>query len=277
MLTRHTSADVNVIALIGERGREVREFLEKDLGSEGLEPSVVVCATSDQLALIRIKAALVSTTIAEYFRDQGLDVLLMMDSGTRLAMAQREAGLAVGEPPTTKGYTPSVFALLHSVMERAGTSNVGTIRALYTVLVEGDDMNEPIADAARGILDGHYVLTRKLAQQGHYPALDVLQSISRLMDDIVSPEHLRAAAALKQALALYPEAEDLIAVGAYQPESNPQLDSAIALRPALLEFLRQQKHEFTPLQATIENMQLIAASSLISLSTDIDTIIDLSM
>jgi flagellum-specific ATP synthase len=162
-------------------------------------------------------------------------------------------------------------------MERAGTSNVGTITGLYTVLVEGDDMNEPIADAARGILDGHHVLTRKLAQQGHYPALDVLQSISRLMDDIVSPEHLRAAAALKQALALYPEAEDLITVGAYQPESNPQLDRAIALRPALLEFLRQQKHEFTPLQATIENMQLIAASSLISLSTDIDTIIDLSM
>jgi flagellum-specific ATP synthase len=175
-------------------------------------------------------------------------------------MAQREVGLAVGEPPTTKGYTPSVFALLHSVMERAGTSNVGTITALYTVLVEGDDMNEPIADAARGILDGHYVLTRKLAQQGHYPALDVLQSISRLMDDIVSPEHLRAAAALKQALALYTEAEDLIAVGAYQPGSNPQLDRAIALRPALLEFLRQQKHEFTPLQATVENMQLIAAS-----------------
>jgi flagellum-specific ATP synthase len=260
MLARHTSADVNVIALIGERGREVREFLEKDLGSEGLERSVVVCATSDQPALIRIKAALVATTIAEYFRDQGLDVLLMMDSVTRLAMAQREVGLAVGEPPTTKGYTPSVFALLHSVMERAGTSNVGTITALYTVLVEGDDMNEPIADAARGILDGHYVLTRKLAQQGHYPALDVLQSISRLMDDIVSPEHLRAAAALKQALALYTEAEDLIAVGAYQPGSNPQLDRAIALRPALLEFLRQQKHEFTPLQATVENMQLIAAS-----------------
>lgn len=259
MLARHTSADINVIALIGERGREVREFLEKDLGAQGLERSVVVCATSDQPALIRIKAALVATTIAEYFRDQGLDVLLMMDSVTRLAMAQREVGLAVGEPPTTKGYTPSVFALLHSVMERAGTSNVGTITALYTVLVEGDDMNEPIADAARGILDGHFVLTRKLAQQGHYPALDVLQSISRLMDDIVSPEHRRTATTLKQALALYAEAEDLIAVGAYQTGTNPQLDRAIAMRPALLDLLRQQKDDFTPLEQTLEMMQRVAA------------------
>lgn len=259
MLARNTSADINVIALIGERGREVREFLEKDLGAEGLERSVVVCATSDQPALIRIKAALVATTIAEYFRDQGLDVLLMMDSVTRLAMAQREVGLAVGEPPTTKGYTPSVFALLHSVMERAGTSTVGTITALYTVLVEGDDMNEPIADAARGILDGHFVLTRKLAQQGHYPALDVLQSISRLMDDIVSSEHRRAASTLKQALALYAEAEDLIAVGAYQTGTNPQLDRAITLRPALLDLLRQQKDDFTPLEKTLEMMQRLAA------------------
>jgi flagellum-specific ATP synthase len=258
MLARHTSADINVIALIGERGREVREFLEKDLGPQGLERSVVVCATSDQPALIRIKAALVATTIAEYFRDQGLDVLLMMDSVTRLAMAQREVGLAVGEPPTTKGYTPSVFALLHSVMERAGTSNVGTITALYTVLVEGDDMNEPIADAARGILDGHFVLTRKLAQQGHYPALDVLQSISRLMDDIVSPEHRRTATTLKQTLALYAEAEDLIAVGAYQTGTNPQLDRAIAMRPALLDLLRQQKDDFTPLEQTLEMMQRVA-------------------
>ncbi len=259
MLARHTSADINVIALIGERGREVREFLENDLGAQGLERSVVVCATSDQPALIRIKAALVATTIAEYFRDQGLDVLLMMDSVTRLAMAQREVGLAVGEPPTTKGYTPSVFALLHSVMERAGTSNVGTITALYTVLVEGDDMNEPIADAARGILDGHFVLTRKLAQQGHYPALDVLQSISRLMDDIVSPEHRRTATSLKQALALFAEAEDLIAVGAYQTGTNPQLDRAIAMRPALMDILRQQNDDFTPMEKTLEMMQRVAA------------------
>ncbi|RMF33743.1 MAG: FliI/YscN family ATPase [Chlorobiota bacterium] len=259
MLARHTSADINVIALIGERGREVREFLEKDLGVQGLERSVVVCATSDQPALIRIKAALVATTIAEYFRDQGLDVLLMMDSVTRLAMAQREVGLAVGEPPTTKGYTPSVFALLHSVMERAGTSNVGTITALYTVLVEGDDMNEPIADAARGILDGHFVLTRKLAQQGHYPALDVLQSISRLMDDIVSPEHRRTATTLKQALALYAEAEDLIAVGAYQTGTNPQLDRAIAMRPALMDLLRQRNDDFTPMEKTLEMMQRVAS------------------
>ncbi len=259
MLARHTSADVNVIALIGERGREVREFLEKDLGAAGLERSVVVCATSDQSALIRLKAALVATTIAEYFRDQGLDVLLMMDSVTRLAMAQREVGLAVGEPPTTKGYTPSVFALLHSVMERAGTSSVGTITALYTVLVEGDDMNEPIADAARGILDGHIVLSRKLAHQGHYPAIDVLQSVSRIMDDITSSQHRTAAAQLKELLALYAEAEDLIAVGAYQAGTNPQLDRAIALRPALLDFLRQQKNDHTRFEQTCTRLLELAA------------------
>lgn len=261
MLARHTSADVNVIALIGERGREVREFLEKDLGSDGLERSVVVCATSDQPALIRLKAALVATTIAEYFRDQGLDVLLMMDSVTRLAMAQREVGLAIGEPPTTKGYTPSVFALLHSVMERAGTSNVGTITALYTVLVEGDDMNEPIADAARGILDGHIVLTRKLAQQGHYPAIDVLQSISRIMDDIISHEHRHSAAELKELLAAYADAEDLIAVGAYTAGTNPLLDRALALRPALLNFLRQQKNEYTPFEQTIATLQQLLSNT----------------
>lgn len=259
MLARHTSADVNVIALIGERGREVREFLEKDLGTQGLERSVVVCATSDQPALIRLKAALVATTIAEYFRDQGLDVLLMMDSVTRLAMAQREVGLAVGEPPTTKGYTPSVFALLHSVMERAGTSSIGTITALYTVLVEGDDMNEPIADAARGILDGHIVLSRKLAHQGHYPAIDVLQSISRIMDDIVSPDHRQAAAAVKERMAIYAEAEDLIAVGAYQAGTNPQLDQAIALRPEVLAFLRQQKDEHTAFSQTQARLIELAA------------------
>ncbi|MCX8051325.1 MAG: FliI/YscN family ATPase [Chlorobi bacterium] len=260
MLARHTSADVNVIALIGERGREVREFLEKDLGPDGLARSVVVCATSDQPALIRIKAALVATTIAEYFRDQGLDVLLMMDSVTRLAMAQREVGLAVGEPPTTKGYTPSVFALLHSVMERAGTSDIGTITALYTVLVEGDDMNEPIADAARGILDGHIVLTRKLAQQGHYPAIDVLQSISRIMDDIVSPDHQHAARTIKHAMALYADAEDLIAVGAYQAGTNPALDRAIASRPAILDFLRQGKGDYSSLEQTLAVMRKLAAA-----------------
>ncbi|MCX7930595.1 MAG: flagellar protein export ATPase FliI [Chlorobi bacterium] len=261
MLARYTSADVNVIALIGERGREVRDFLEKDLGPAGLERSVVVCATSDQPALIRIKAALVATTIAEYFRDQGLDVLLMMDSVTRLAMAQREVGLAIGEPPTTKGYTPSVFALLHHVMERAGTSSIGTITALYTVLVEGDDMNEPVADAARGILDGHIVLARKLAQQAHYPAIDVLQSVSRVMNDIISSDHRQAARTIRELLATYAEAEDLIAVGAYQAGTNPTLDRAIALRPAIVSFLRQQTDEHSSFDQTLQQLLTLASQS----------------
>jgi flagellum-specific ATP synthase len=251
MIARNTSADVNVIALIGERGREVRDFLEKDLQQEGLRRSVLVVATSDTPALVRVKAALVATTIAEYFREQGFDVLLMMDSVTRLAMAQREVGLAIGEPPTTKGYTPSVFALLHRVMERAGTDEHGTITGLYAVLVEGEDMNEPIADAVRGILDGHIVLSRRLAAQAHYPAIDILESVSRVMPDIVSPEHLRAARTLQALLATYRESEELITVGAYQRGTNPRLERAIAAVERLIPFLRQDMHESSLFEDTV--------------------------
>ncbi len=251
MIARNTSADVNVIALIGERGREVRDFLEKDLQQEGLRRSVLVVATSDTPALVRVKAALVATTIAEYFREQGFDVLLMMDSVTRLAMAQREVGLAIGEPPTTKGYTPSVFALLHRVMERAGTDERGTITGLYAVLVEGEDMNEPIADAVRGILDGHIVLSRRLAAQAHYPAIDILESVSRVMPDIVSPEHLRAARTLQALLATYRESEELITVGAYQRGTNPRLERAIAAVERLVPFLRQDMHESSLFEDTV--------------------------
>jgi flagellum-specific ATP synthase len=251
MIARNTSADVNVIALIGERGREVRDFLEKDLQQEGLRRSVLVVATSDAPALVRVKAALVATTIAEYFREQGFDVLLMMDSVTRLAMAQREVGLAIGEPPTTKGYTPSVFALLHRVMERAGTDEHGTITGLYAVLVEGEDMNEPIADAVRGILDGHIVLSRRLAAQAHYPAIDILESVSRVMPDIVSPEHLRAARTLQALLATYRESEELITVGAYQRGTNPRLERAIAAVERLTPFLRQDMHESSLFEDTV--------------------------
>lgn len=255
MIARNTNADINVIALIGERGREVREFIEKDLGEEGLARSVVVCATSDQPALIRIKAALTATTIAEYFRDQGFDVMLMMDSVTRLAMAQREVGLAVGEPPTAKGYTPSVFSLMHKTMERAGTSNIGTITALYTVLVEGDDMNEPIADTARGILDGHVVLSRKLGAQGHYPSIDILNSLSRVMGDITSKEHRNAAKMCKELLAIYADAEDLINVGAYHAGTNPKIDRAIQMNESIKSYLRQATDENTDLHTTVEQLR----------------------
>ncbi len=240
MMARNTAADVNVIALIGERGREVRDFIESDLGAEGLSRSVIIVATSDQAALTRIKGALVATTIAEYFRDLGLNVLLMMDSVTRYAMAMREIGLAVGEPPTTKGYTPSVFANLPKLLERAGTSNKGTITGLYTVLVEGDDMDEPIADAARSILDGHIVLSRKLAAKGHYPAIDVLSSISRVMNNIITPEHKKGARRLFEVLATYKEAEDIINIGAYSQGSNPNIDYSISKINAINNFLRQQ-------------------------------------
>jgi FliI/YscN family ATPase len=216
-----------------------------------LRRSVLVVATSDTPALVRVKAALVATTIAEYFREQGFDVLLMMDSVTRLAMAQREVGLAIGEPPTTKGYTPSVFALLHRVMERAGTDEHGTITGLYAVLVEGEDMNEPIADAVRGILDGHIVLSRRLAAQAHYPAIDVLESVSRVMPDIVSPEHLRAARTLQALLATYRESEELITVGAYQRGTNPRLERAIAAVERLTPFLRQDMHESSLFEDTV--------------------------
>jgi flagellum-specific ATP synthase len=239
MIARNTAADVNVIALVGERGKEVRDFLERDLGEAGLRRSIVVVATSDQPALVRIKAAFVATRIAEYFRDQGLDVMLMMDSVTRFAMAQREVGLAIGEPTTTRGYTPSVFALLPKLLERAGTSEHGTITALYTVLVEGDDMNEPVADAVRSILDGHIVLSRKLASANHYPAIDVLASVSRVMPDVVPPSHANAASTVRDILATYRDAEDLVNIGAYVPGSNPRVDHALARIDQVRLFLRQ--------------------------------------
>ena len=242
MIARSTSADVNVIALVGERGREVREFIERDLGG-ALERSVVVVATSDQPALVRIKAAFVATAIAEHFRDQGADVMLMMDSVTRVAMAQREVGLAVGEPPATRGYTPSVFALLPQLLERSGTSPDGAITALYTVLVDGDDMNEPIADAARSILDGHVVLSRHLAHAGHYPAIDVLQSVSRLTSEIAPRAIQDGATNLRRLLAAHREKEDLIAIGAYQQGADPVVDEALAKRDAINAFLRQRVDE----------------------------------
>jgi flagellum-specific ATP synthase len=242
MIARSSSASINVIALVGERGREVREFIERDLG-DALERSVVVVATSDQPALVRIKAAFTATTIAEYFRDQGHDVMLMMDSVTRFAMAQREVGLAIGEPPATRGYTPSVFAMLPRLLERAGTNTTGSITALYTVLVDGDDMNEPIADAVRSILDGHVVLTRSLAHAGHYPAIDVLQSVSRLVGEIATPPVVEAGQRLRGALAVLHEKEDLVAIGAYQHGSDPALDTALAHKAQIEAFLRQAVSE----------------------------------
>ncbi|WP_372788431.1 FliI/YscN family ATPase [Paraconexibacter sp.] len=239
MIARSTNADVNVICLVGERGREVREFIDRDLGPEGLARSVVVVATSDQPALVRIKAALTATTIAERFRDMGADVVLMMDSVTRFAMAQREIGLAIGEPPATRGYTPSVFALLPRLLERSGTSALGSITGLYTVLVDGDDMNEPIADAVRSILDGHVVLTRELAHQGHYPAIDVLQSVSRLVGEIMDPETRSAAQELRTLLAAEKDKRDLVAIGAYERGTDPVADRALDLKPSIDAFLRQ--------------------------------------
>jgi flagellum-specific ATP synthase len=238
MIARSTTADINVICLVGERGREVREFIERDLG-DAIERSVVVVATSDQPALVRIKAALTATSIAEHFRDRGHDVLLMMDSVTRFAMAQREVGLAIGEPPATRGYTPSVFALLPKLLERSGTSAQGSITGLYTVLVDGDDMNEPIADAVRSILDGHVVLTRDLAHAGHYPAVDVLQSVSRLVDEISAPDVAAAAQEVRSLLAAWHDKRDLVAIGAYEAGSDPLVDHAISLKPAIDAFLRQ--------------------------------------
>jgi flagellum-specific ATP synthase len=247
MLARGSTADCNVIALVGERGREVRDFLERDLGEEGLARSVVVVATSDQPALLRIKAALTATAIAEYFRDQGLQVMLMMDSVTRFAMAQRELGLAIGEPPTTRGYPPSVFALLPKLLERAGTASRGSITGLYTVLVEGDDLNEPIADAVRGILDGHVVLTRRLAERNHYPSIDVLQSVSRLANDLSRPDHLSLVAKARNLLAVYRQNEDLINIGAYVKGSSPVIDEAIHTVPLIMQVLAQEVDERTSL------------------------------
>ncbi|MGL5311697.1 MAG: flagellar protein export ATPase FliI [Peptostreptococcaceae bacterium] len=243
MIARNAKADVNVIALIGERGREVLDFLEKDLGEEGMAKSVIVCATSDQSPLVRLKGALTATSIAEYFRDQGKKVILMMDSVTRFAMAKREVGLAIGEPPAQKGYTPSVFAELPKLMERTGTSEKGSITAFYTVLVDGDDFNEPIADAVRGILDGHIVLSRHLAHKNHYPAIDVSNSVSRLMNDICDAQHKNSASLARDIIATYKEAEDLINIGAYEKGSNIKIDRSIEFIDYINEFLKQDIHE----------------------------------
>lgn len=257
MVARNTSADINVIALIGERGREVRDFIEKDLGEEGLSRSVVIAVTSDQAPLIRIKGSLISTAIAEYFRDQGKDVMLMMDSVTRVAMAQREIGLAVGELPASKGYTPSVFGMLPKMLERAGALGDGSITGLYTVLVEGDDMNDPVADTVRSILDGHIVLSRKLAALNRYPAIDVLQSVSRVMIDVVKPEHRQLSNQLIEVLATYQEAEDLINIGAYVKGSNPRIDRSIALIDQLNDLLKQDIEESVDFEASLEQMRKI--------------------
>ena len=243
MLARGTTADVNVIALLGERGREVREFIERDLEAEGLKRSVVVVATSDQAALIRAKGALVATAIAERFRDAGRDVLLLVDSITRVAMAWREIGLAAGEPPTTKGYPPSVFGALPKLLERAGTARRGSITGLYTVLVEGDDFNEPVADAARSVLDGHIALSRKLANLGHFPAIDVLESVSRVRDQVIDAEQRGAIEAVLRLEAAHRAHEDLLAVGAYQKGANRDVDAAVAIRESMLAFLRQRPEE----------------------------------
>jgi flagellum-specific ATP synthase len=258
MIARSTNAEINVIALVGERGREVREFVERDLG-EALARSVVIVATSDQPALVRIRAAFTATTIAEHFRDMGHHVMLMMDSVTRFAMAQREVGLAIGEPPATRGYTPSVFAMLPRLLERTGTSTSGTITALYTVLVDGDDMNEPIADATRAILDGHVVLARSLAQAGRYPAIDVIQSVSRLISEIAPPEVERAGQRLRAALATLREKEDLVSIGAYQHGSDRGLDAALANRAQIDAFLRQPVHERSDLAEADRRLCELAA------------------
>lgn len=257
MIARNTYADVNVIALIGERGREVREFIEKDLGEEGLKRSVLIVATSDKPALVRVKAALLATSIAEYFRDQKKDVALMMDSLTRFSMAQREIGLAVGEPPVSRGYTPSVFAMMPKLLERAGNSDIGSITGLYTVLVEGDDFNEPISDTARGILDGHVMLSRALAAKGHYPAIDVLDSISRVMPDIVDKEHIDSANRMKDHMATYKESEDLINIGAYEKGSNPKIDLAIEKHDIYNDFLTQYIEEKADFSESVESLKNI--------------------
>ncbi len=255
MMAQHTRADVNVIALIGERGREVREFIERDLGPEGLARSVVVTATSDVSPLLRMRGAFVATTIAEYFCAQGKNVLLLMDSITRFAMAMREVGLAIGEPPTTKGYTPSVFATLPKLLERAGSfKGKGSITGLYTVLVEGDDMNEPIADAVRSILDGHIVLSRDLAARNHYPSIDILNSASRVMRDIVSPEHQQLNGRVREIMATHKEAEDLINIGAYAEGSNGKIDYAISRIEAINEYLRQGMDEAVDLEVAVEQL-----------------------
>lgn len=258
MIARNTNADLNVIALIGERGREVREFIERDLGKEGLERSIVIAATSDQPALMRIKGAFTATAIAEYFRDKGLNVMLMMDSVTRVAMAQREIGLAVGEPPATRGYTPSVFSILPKLLERTGTNENGTITAFYTVLVDGDDMNEPIADTVRGILDGHIVLDRSLANKGQYPAINVLKSISRLMNHISDEEHKKAAERLRDLYFTYNKSEDLINIGAYKRGTSKEIDEAIQFEPLITSYLKQGYLDKVSLESSVNEIITLA-------------------
>ncbi|MCC6383183.1 MAG: FliI/YscN family ATPase [Dehalococcoidia bacterium] len=254
MIARNASSDISVIGLIGERGREVREFIERDLGEEGLRRSVVVVTTSDQPALLRLKGAWLATAIAEHFREQGADVTLMMDSVTRFAMAQREIGLATGEPPAVKGYTPSVFALLPRLLERSGSSERGTITGFYTVLVEGDDLTEPVTDTVRGTLDGHIVLSRALAGENHYPAIDVLASVSRVMPAVTTPQHRAAAARLREVLSVYQNARDLVNIGAYVAGSNPQIDFALRMLPSVHEFLRQRSTTTTPIDDTVARL-----------------------
>tara|TARA_B100001123_G_C15345850_1_gene1037104 strand:+ start:12848 stop:14167 length:1320 start_codon:yes stop_codon:yes gene_type:complete len=260
MISRFTSAEVNVIALIGERGREVREFLERDLGSDGLKRSVVVVATSDQSAMVRIKGSLIATAIAEYFRDTGKDVMFMMDSLTRVAMAQREIGLAVGEPPTTKGYTPSVFSFLPRLLERTGAGQKGSITGLYSILVEGDDLDDPISDTARSILDGHVVLSRKLSTKGHYPAVDVLDSVSRLFQDIAEETHIRKSRELLELLSEFRDAEDMISIGAYAKGSNSKVDRALKYKSKIDDYLRQEINEPSQFLESITTLSNILES-----------------
>jgi flagellum-specific ATP synthase len=262
MMARHTAADINVIALIGERGREVREFIERDLGPEGLARSVVIVATSDQSPLLRMRGAFLASTVAEYFRDQKKDVLLMMDSVTRFCMAQREIGLSMGEPPASKGYTPSVFATLPKLLERAGTGiGGGSITGLFTVLVEGDDMDDPIADSARSILDGHIVLSRKIAQRNHFPAIDVLQSASRVMRSVISPDHLNWSGQIREWMATYQQVEDLLNLGAYQKGSNPKIDTSILVHERINQLLRQGIEDSASLPETLAMMQSIVLTA----------------
>jgi len=259
MISRYTNADVNVIALIGERGREVKEFLERDLGPAALQRSVVVVATSDQAPLVRLRAALVATTVAEYFRDAGKQVLLLMDSLTRLAYSQREVGLAIGEPPTTKGYTPSVFAVLPKLLERVGTGpGIGAITGLYTVLVDGDDLTDPVADTARSILDGHIVLSRALAAQNHFPAIDLLQSTSRVMRDVVSREHRDAAGTVRELIARYRQSEDLILLGAYKQGMNKTLDRAVQAQEAINAYVRQDIDQSASFDSSVQGLRALA-------------------
>jgi flagellum-specific ATP synthase len=262
MMARYTNADVNVIAMIGERGREVREFIEHDLGKKGMAKSVVVCVTSDQSPLLRMRGAYVATAIAEYFSSLGKNVLLMMDSITRFAMAQREIGLSMGEPPSSKGYTPSVFATLPRLLERAGSfEGEGSITGLYTTLVEGDDMNDPIGDSVRSIVDGHIVLSRNLAQKGHFPAIDVMQSASRVMRAVVTPEHVKLAQKLRETLAVYREAEDLINIGAYKAGSNPKIDKAIKVIDGVNEFLRQNVEDPSDFTKCLRQLQQVLVNA----------------